>query len=76
MKEELKEMLIQMHEEAKENLMDYIEGQGEGEGITDINEFEEAFNQEQDLYYVRFYDLGCLYTIRALLNKLQEYETI
>ena len=57
-------------------LITELKKQGEGEGITDINEFEEAFNQEQDLYYVRFYDLGCLYTIRALLNKLQEYETI
>ena len=74
MKEELKEILEEMHNDAENYLEEYI-GDNE-EGFTSIEDFDDSISAESDMYIVRVYDLAQMQITRRLLNKLQEYETI
>tara|TARA_Y100000593_G_C4213108_1_gene287871 strand:- start:346 stop:567 length:222 start_codon:yes stop_codon:yes gene_type:complete len=72
MKEELKEILEEMHKDARAYLNEYIEDNEEG--ITSIDEFDKCVSSEVDMYTVRVYDLAQMQIAQRLLNKLQEYE--
>ena len=74
MKEELKEILEEMYNDARNYLEEYIEDNEEG--ITSIDEFDDCVSSEVDMYTVRVYDLAQMQIARRLLSKLQEYETI
>jgi len=65
MKEELKEILEEMHKDARAYLNEYIEDNEEG--ITSIDEFDKCVSSEVD-------DLAQMQIAQRLLNKLQEYE--
>ena len=72
MKEELKEILEEMHNDAESYLEEYIEDNEEG--FTSIENFDDSISAESDMYIVRVYDLAQMQITRRLLNKLQEYE--
>ena len=72
MREELKEILEEMYNDAEGYLKEYVEDNEEG--ITSIDEFDNCVSSEVDMYTVRVYDLAQMQITRRLLNKLQEYE--
>ena len=70
MKEELKEILEEMYNDAKGYLEEYVEDNEEG--ITSIDEFDDCISSEVDMYTVRVYDLAQMQITKRLLIKLQE----